>query len=142
MANWSCRASIDYASSAMVLSLWSFNLSLLVNSVIHWSHGPFFVIFQSVFVSESCFAIITFELVIHFMVHFNVNMLCHKSIWILNRWCDFFPCALLTCDCEQISFCTYHIWTCSSCHIPFWCGLCHTVNTLVPDWWWIFSCDS
>ena len=29
----------------MVFSLWSFNLDLLVNSVIHWSHGLLFVIF-------------------------------------------------------------------------------------------------
>ena len=50
---------IPWYTDRMVLSLWSFNLSLLVNSVIHWSHGFLFVIFQSVFACEFRYTLIT-----------------------------------------------------------------------------------
>ena len=61
--------------------------------------------FKMWLVSKSCFAIIADELVICFMVHFDANMLLHKHVWILDRWCDCFSCAPLRCDCEQILFC-------------------------------------
>ena len=58
--------------------------------------------------SKSCLAVIANELVICFMVHFDANMIRHKHVWILNRWCDYFSCALLRCDYEQILFCNYY----------------------------------
>ena len=61
--------------------------------------------FKMWLVSKSRFAIIADKLVICFMVHFDANMLLHKHVWILDRQWDYFSCAPLRCDCEQISFC-------------------------------------
>ena len=124
---------ILWYTDCMVLSLWSFNLYVLVNSVIHWSHGSFSVIFN---------LYLWANLVLEFILWSIWMWICYV-IWILNRLCDFFPCAPLTCDCEQISFCNYHIWTCSLCHILFQYDTWNTVRTFglqIDDEY--FSCDS
>ena len=191
----------------MVLLLWSFNLSFLVSSVMHWLHGSLIVIFQFVLACEFRDALITwfsycdFQFVLvcefhdslivwffhcdfsiypclwilwytdhmvlslwssicicerilfwnsfygpfeceyvmlsGFWIDYVISFWCSFNLWLwanlvlnlshlkliigmcyvlntsgfLNSWCDSLSCAPLSCDCEQILYCNYHIWT-------------------------------
>ena len=116
----------------MVFSLWSFNLYLLVNSVIQWSHGLLFMIFQSVFACEFRYTLITWSSLCDLSISICLWILLYSDpmIFLFVIFQSVFACEFcytvitwpfslwsFTCDCEQISFCNYHKWTCT----PFQC---------------------
>ena len=94
---WICLWIPSYTNH-MVFSLWSFNLYLLVNSVIHWSHGPFFVIFQFVFAFEFRHTLITW---------FSQSVFACKCHYKMITW--FSLCDLSICICLWIPLYTDHM---------------------------------
>ena len=81
------------------------------------------------------FAVITHELVVHVIFRFNVTFVIQWTPlaptwwWRLSLW-------FLNTYLEWLLFCSNYKWTCSSCHILFWCDICHTVDTLAPNEWY------
>ena len=78
---------------------------------LHNDHMVFlFLIFQSVFACDFHYTLITWSSLCDLSICICLWIPIYTDHMVFSLWS-------FTCDCERISFCDYHTWTCS----PFQC---------------------
>ena len=85
--------------------------------------------------------LITNEIGAHVIFPLDVTFVIQRTPW-LPIDDKVFLLILKTRVPSDFCFCSNYKWTCSSCHIPFCCDICHKADTLAPNWWWSFFCNS
>ena len=123
-----CLGILIYINN-MTLSLWSFNLYVLVDSVIHWSHGSLILIFQSVCARDLHYTLIKGS----FHCDLSISMCLGLPLYI-----DHMVLLLWSFNLYLLGHSITH-WSHDSFFVTFqsvWsCRLCHTLIT------WFFHCD-